>query len=76
MNGLQELAPLGVGGILAGVLFFFYRKDANTYIEQWRGQSALVVEIVKQNTQALAQNTEVLRSLHRRLDRLDGDKRD
>jgi predicted nucleic acid-binding OB-fold protein len=72
------LLQLGVGGILAGILFFFYRKDVRSYTELWREQSTLnaamttaMMAVVKDNTAALVTNTEVLKSLHLRIDRLD-----
>lgn len=50
---LEFLAPLGVGGILAGVIFWFYRKDANAWQESWKGQSVILVQVVKENTAAI-----------------------
>lgn len=78
------LASLGVGGAIAAILFFFYRKDVRSYTELWReatnearAQTVMMVEVVKENTAAFTQNTEVVRSLHKRLDRLeDAEARD
>lgn len=47
---LKALAPLGVGGVLAGFIFWFNRKDANAHAEDWRGQSEMLLQVVKENT--------------------------
>lgn len=68
LNDLSEIGKLGIGGILAGVLFWFYRKDVKQYTDQWKGQSETVLCIVKENTAAITRNTVVIESLHKRLD--------
>ena len=50
---LKLLVPLGVGGLLAGMIFMFYRKDALAWQEAWKGQSENLLEVVKDNTQAM-----------------------
>lgn len=72
------LMQLGTGGILAGLLFFFYRKDVRSYTELWQAQATLnaaltreLMTLVDKNSGTIASNTEVLKSLHRRMDRLD-----
>ena len=50
---LKLLAPLGVGGILAGIMFVIYRKDAIQWQEAWKGQSQMLVQVVKENTAAV-----------------------
>lgn len=55
------------GGPLAGLLamlFHFYRKDMTKANEDWRGQSGILLQIVKENTAAITRNTEVVQSLH------------
>lgn len=47
------VAPLGVGGIMALAMFLIYRKDAKEQIESWKGQSEILVQVVKENTAAL-----------------------
>ena len=49
----QTLPSLGVGGILAAFMFYFYRKDVYLYTEQWKGQSDMLMEVVKENTIAI-----------------------
>ncbi len=74
----QFLGQLGVGGAIAGLLFFFYRKDVRAYTDLWKEQAALnqaqtnaMMMLVERNSLAISQNTEVLKQLHRRIDRLD-----
>lgn len=47
---VKFLATMGVGGIIAGLIFFFYRKDANSHAEAWQGQSEMLLQVVKENT--------------------------
>lgn len=49
----KYLASLGVGGILAGIMFMIYRKDSLQWQEAWRGQSQMLVQVVKENTTAI-----------------------
>ena len=50
---LKYLASLGVGGILAGMMFFVYRKDMKVNAEAWRGQADMLMVVVKENTAAI-----------------------
>lgn len=51
------LITLGVGGVLAGFMFVFYRKDVKSYTELWKAQAERleslaerVMSVVKENT--------------------------
>ena len=66
---LQWFATLGVGGVLAAFMFVFYRKDVKLYTEMWRGQSELLVSVVKENTASNVKLITVIDALHRRLDK-------
>lgn len=44
------LATLGVGGVLAGLMFMFYRKDVKQYTELWKTATDQLISIVKDNT--------------------------
>jgi hypothetical protein len=44
------LATLGVGGVLAGLMFMFYRKDIKQYTELWKTATDQMMGIVKENT--------------------------
>jgi hypothetical protein len=47
---LKWLATLGVGGILAGVMFIFYRKDVKQFTDLWKITADQLMIIVKENT--------------------------
>ena len=44
------LVTLGVGGVLAGFMFVFYRKDVKQYTELWKIMTEQFSSIVKENT--------------------------
>lgn len=46
----EFLITLGVGGVLAGFMFVFYRKDIKMYTELWKLQSEMLMTVVKENT--------------------------
>lgn len=51
------LITLGVGGILAGFMFVFYRKDVQQYTELWKTTADQLLNVVKENT---ASNTKLI----------------
>ena len=57
------LASLGVGGVLAGLLIYFYRADAKEWTERWQGQSEMLMMVVKENTAAITSNTKIVEAL-------------
>jgi hypothetical protein len=57
---MKWLATLGVGGILAGLMFMFYRKDVKQYTELWKLATDQLMQIVKENT---ASNTRLIAML-------------
>lgn len=54
---VKWLSTLGIGGILAGLMFAFYRKDIKQYTELWKTSSDQMMSIVKENT---ASNTKII----------------
>lgn len=44
------IATLGVGGVLAGFMFAFYRKDIKQFTELWKLMSDQLIQVVKENT--------------------------
>jgi hypothetical protein len=46
------LVTLGVGGVLAGFMFVFYRKDVKQYTELWRATAEQLMNVIKENTQS------------------------
>lgn len=72
---LKWLAGMGTGGAMAGLLFFFYRKDVRSYTDLWRETATMLQTELRNSTAAHAVNTEtnrevinLLQALHRRLD--------
>lgn len=61
---LKTLPSLGVGGILAGIMFWWYRKDVEKYTEQWKGQSEALMQVVKDNTASNITLAVLVKSLH------------
>lgn len=47
---VKWLLSLGVGGAIAGLIFFFYRKDIQQYTELWRLTTEQLTNIIKENT--------------------------
>lgn len=60
---IKSLAPLGVGGILAGIIFAFYRKDMKENAADWKGQSMVLIAVVKENTAAITLLIELIRDM-------------
>lgn len=50
---LKYFGSLGVGGALAGFMFLLYRKDSLQWQEAWKGQSQMLVQVVKENVAAV-----------------------
>jgi hypothetical protein len=67
---LKFLSTLGVGGVIAGLMFLVYRKDVKTFTDQWKGQSDMLMQVVKENSAAIASNTKTIEALHTREDRV------
>lgn len=51
------LLTLGVGGVLAGFMFVFYRKDVKQYTELWKAQTEMLMVVIRENT---ASNTKLI----------------
>lgn len=54
---VKFLSTLGIGGILAALMFIFYRKDVKQYTELWKLSTESLMIIVKENT---ASNTKLI----------------
>lgn len=63
----QWLVTLGVGGILAGFMFVFYRKDVKQYTELWRITADQLTEVVKENTASNVKLIALLESQERNM---------
>ena len=60
---IKYLATLGVGGTLACMMFFVYRKDMRQVLDAWKGQSELLLSVVKENTAAISTLTSLIKEL-------------
>lgn len=54
----QWLVTLGVGGVLAGFMFIFYRKDVKQYTELWKAQAVNMESLIRFVTEVVLKNTE------------------
>ncbi len=46
----QWIATLGIGGVLAGFMFMFYRKDMKQFTDLWKTTSDQLILVIKENT--------------------------
>lgn len=53
LETMKWFASMGVGGVLAGGMFYLYRKDALQWQEAWKGQSQMLLTVVKEVTAAV-----------------------
>lgn len=75
---IKAFGSLGVGGIIAGLIFYFYRKDSLEFAAEimkqrdiWHDVAAAMITVVKENSAAITANTETIKALHRRDDRIE-----
>lgn len=47
---IQWLTTLGIGGVLAGFIFMFYRKDMKSYTDMWKAAAEQFITVIKENT--------------------------
>ena len=47
---IKYFATLGIGGVLAGFMFMFYRKDVRQYTDLWKHVSEQLTTVIKENT--------------------------
>jgi hypothetical protein len=58
---LTDILPnAGVAGLLALVMFHFYRKDRKESEANWKGQTEMLLTVVKDNTAAITKLSERL----------------
>lgn len=65
MEFTKWLITLGVGGILAGFMFMFYRKDIKQYTELWKTNAEMMVGVIKENTASNTRLIALLESVER-----------
>lgn len=59
------LVTLGVGGVLAGFMFMFYRKDVRQYTDLWKMASDQLIVVVKENTATNVKLTTMIEAMER-----------
>lgn len=64
----KYLIGQGAFGLVAGLLFHFYRRDVSRFTDLWRGQSDALIAVVKENTASNVHLITLIDALHRRLD--------
>lgn len=62
LEALKYLGPLGVGGVLAFVMFQAYRRDATKWAEQETRRGDTMTQVVIANTQAITELIVTLRN--------------
>lgn len=62
---LKYVASMGVGGSLAAMMFFVYRKDMKVNSDAWQGQSSSLMTVVKENTSAITALIELVREMRK-----------
>lgn len=67
---VKFLASLGVGGALAGFIYFYQRQDARRHGEEWKGQAQLLAGLVANNTTAMVKCVEAISANTHAIDEL------
>lgn len=60
---VKYLAPLGIGGALAYLMFAIYRKDVIRWAEDHRDQAKIMMDLVAKTTETVANNTAAVQHL-------------
>ena len=70
--GLEWWATLGIGGVLAGFMFVFYRKDVKQFTSLWEAQAVrmeslinTVIGVIKDNTASNAKLISLIENAQR-----------
>jgi len=61
---IKTLPTLGVGGLIAALVLYWYRTDSTRNTEAWKGQAEMLIQVVKENTRAVAELSILVKSLH------------
>lgn len=75
MDPIQWFATLGVNGVLAGVMFYFYKQLNERFTDYVKAQNehqkentTLLVNVVIANTESNTKVVSMVDAMHRRLD--------
>ena len=63
---VQWFATLGVGGVLAAFMFWFYRKDVKQFTELRKSVTQELISVVKDNTVSNTKLIAVIEAMERR----------
>jgi len=68
----KEIATLGIGGVIAIIMFYRHRSDMLKLLQESREDRQTLISLVKENTAAVSVLTEIVRNLDadQRSDRL------
>jgi len=61
---LKYFTSLGVGGILAGVMFLIYRRDMKEVLKTSEERNDKLMEMIEKSVTALTENSVILERLH------------
>ena len=64
-NSIEYFGSLGVGGILAGVMFFFYRQDRKSTEDMLKRAMDEQATALKENTTVMTRLTDIIEQYHR-----------
>jgi len=62
---LKYFSTLGIGGVLAGFMFMFYRKDVKQYTELWKTMTEQMMKVITENTSSNARLISMLENIER-----------
>jgi len=57
---VKHFLSMGVGGALAFGMFLVYRKDALQQADQWKGQTEILLQVIRENTTATTALTRLI----------------
>lgn len=63
MEELKWLTSLGIGGVLAGMIFFFYRRDFVNERSKHSGREDKMIEVIERNAVAGERLSETVKDL-------------
>ena len=79
----KYLTGLGIGGVLATIIYIQGNKNSERHAEQInglliieRGRTDLLIGVIKDATVAITRNTIICEALHRRLDEDNNNRRE
>jgi hypothetical protein len=62
---IKWFTAMGIGGVLAGFMFMFYRKDIKQYTELWKSTTDQLIILVKEDVTSNVKLVAMLESWER-----------